>query len=196
MTTPAFPQISTNYISAVLDKLHPTFRTRTYRSGERVVFMTIKNAKWNDLYPAALDPVTAGRYPGHNDLLSYTHLSEIVRLRVPGARMTSGGVGGGTWRLPPNIIHRTGTIPRKSPDQAYRKLYKFHITIIRQDQTVRRHEEKGKGSQDPTVSLRSAFAALGQLIQPGDRNFTFIIKNRGSGKIVIQSPVINLEPTL
>lgn len=181
--------VTTKDVAKALSRFYPSFRNRTYRDGSKVVFMTIKNATYGSVNPSSM-------FFKSDEPLSINVIWQVVEQEVPGARCTSGGLGNATFRLPDYVKHITNSIPHKLPDQAYRKLYKWHITIQRQYGNFDLHEEKGRGSQNPTVSLRSAFAALGQLIKLGDNNFVLAVKNRGTGKAVIQTPLIGIVPQL
>ena len=168
--------VYTKDIAAALP-FHVTFRNRKYRNGKTVVFMYVEDAR----YP----------YIPH-DLLSYQAMSTLVHLAVPGAVFTSGGPGNGTFRLPDNVVHVTDVLPRKAMDQAYRKLHRFTFTICRKDGTHETHVQKDRGDREPLSALRRAFAALAQLIEDGDRNVVIAVINRGSQKVVYQSPIIAL----
>lgn len=165
-----------------------SFRTRTYRTGQKVVFLTISEATWSDVYPQRL-PYTDGADP-----LPYDVLIRIVHHVIPGAQSTSGGLGGGTFRLPDSVIHIPKSLPRKAPDQMYRKLYRYHIAINRGPNQIITHVDKSKGAQDPTVCLRSAFHSLGQLLQETDWQFSLAIRNRGTGQAVISMSNVNIKP--
>lgn len=165
-----------------------SFRTRTYRTGQKVVFLTISGATWSDVYPQRA-PYTDGADP-----LPYDVLIRIVHHVIPNAQSTSGGLGGGTFRLPDSVVHIPRSLPRKAPDQMYRRLYRYHITINRGPNQIITHVDRSKGAQDPTVCLRSGLHALGQLITEDDWMFSMVIKNRGTGHNIISISNVNITP--